>query len=186
MLELLFGGAEDEQGLQFSLHLNRNQWGGRLRLTLARPVFLMLQGRLRKDSDFPKEAVWFWWSCNRWRGSKFPLSVNMLLIHVHQDSYSEFTGACEVSSYKPLMPVLSSPLLNWLPQIPLTALKGKGEHGGNRQVFCSVRCLKASSLTPSHYEVSRTLCFLSYMAFSGSCAETWAGLGTSRGLLFCF
>lgn len=100
--------------------------------------------------------------------------------------YSEFTGACEVSSYKSLMPVLSSPLLNWLPQIPLTALKGKGEYEGNRQAFCSVCCLKASPLTLSHYEVSQMLCFLSYMAFSGSWAETWAGLGTSRGLLFRF
>lgn len=88
MLELLFGGAEDEQGLQFSLHLNRNQCGGRLQLTLARPVFLTLQGRLREDSDLPKEDVCFGEvETHRGRGSKFPLFVIELLIQVHQDSY---------------------------------------------------------------------------------------------------
>lgn len=88
MLELLFGGAEDEQGLQFSLHLNRNQWGGRLQLTLARPVFLTLQGRLRKDSDLPKKVCVFGEAeTSGGRGSKFPLSVIVLLIQVHQDSY---------------------------------------------------------------------------------------------------
>lgn len=88
MLELLFGGAEDEQGLQFSLHLNRNQWGGRLQLTLARPVFLTLQGRLRKDSDLPKKVCVFGEAeTSGGRGSKFPLSIIVLLIQVHQDSY---------------------------------------------------------------------------------------------------
>lgn len=168
MLELLFGGAEDEQGQGQSSLCCREGWERTL-------IFQ------RKLCGFGEAET-----------SGGALSFLSLLMCCSSTStktvtvYSEFTGACEVSSYKSLMPVLSSPLLNWLPQIPLTALKGKGEHGGNRQAFCSVCCLKASSLTPSHYEVSRTLCFLSYMAFSGSCAETWAGLGTSRGLLFCF
>jgi hypothetical protein len=61
---------------------------------------------------------------------------------------SEFTRVREVSSYKSLMPVLSSPLLNWLPQTPLTALRGKGEHGGNRHSLSSVCCLKRESSNP--------------------------------------